>query len=74
MVITKPLSTQLRLVFYDGEDVETGKPIYRNKNFNNVKNNATDEQLFHVALAFESLQQSPVSVIERRDASEILEE
>lgn len=74
MIVANPISTQLRLVFYDGEDGRTGKPIYRTKNFNNVKISATEEQLFRIAVALESLQQSPLYTIERRDASEIIEE
>lgn len=74
MIIAEPISTQLRLVFYDGEDTMTGDPVYRSKSFNNIKIEATDEQLFIVAEAFEGLQTSSLYTIERRDHSEIREE
>lgn len=73
MIIADQISTQLRLVFYDGEDMLTGNPIYRTKSFNNVKPEATAEQLFAVAEAFEGLQERPLYTIERRDNSEIRE-
>ena len=74
MIVTDHISAQLRLVFYDGEDTMTGNPIYRTKSFSNVKSEATAEQLFAVAEAFESLQERPLYTIERRDTSVIREE
>lgn len=74
MILVDHISTQLRLVLYDGEDPMTGDPVYRSKSFNNVKSEATAEQLFAVAEAFESLQERPLHTIERRDNSEIREE
>ena len=73
MIIADQISTTLRLVLYDGEDTMTGDPIYRYKSFNNVKPEATAEQLFTVAEAFQSLQERPLHTIERRDNSEIRE-
>lgn len=73
MIRADQISTQLRLIFYDGEDSMTGKPIYRTKNFNNVKPEATAEQLYAVAQAFQSLQERLLHTIERRDNSEIRE-
>lgn len=58
--------SQLRLVFETGVDAE-GKMTYRNKNFNNIKVTATTDGLFAVAQGLVSLQQYPLSVIERND-------
>lgn len=58
--------SQLRLVFETGVDAE-GKMTYRNKNFNNIKVAATTDGLFAVAQGLVSLQQYPLSVIERND-------
>jgi hypothetical protein len=58
--------SQLRLVFDMGVD-ENGKVIYKNKNFSNIKTSATTDGLFAVAQGLVSLQQHPVSAIERND-------
>lgn len=58
--------SQLRLVFEVGTD-ETGKPVYRRKNFNNIKVTATPEQLLSVSQALASLQTYPLAQIERND-------
>jgi hypothetical protein len=58
--------SQLRLVFDMGVNAE-GKAIYKNKNFSNIKTTATTDGLFAVAQGLVSLQQYPVSSIERND-------
>lgn len=73
MAVVDQLSSTLRLVLYDGDDLLTGKPIYVSKSFNNVKTNSNPEQLYQTALAFESLQERPLSAVERRDVSAISE-
>jgi len=71
MAATTMMSSQLRLIFHDGDDLETGEPIFKTKNFNHVKTNATADQLFEVAQVLASLQELPLYSIERRDNSEI---
>lgn len=73
MAVAEKVSSQLRLVLYDGENEETGKPVYKTKSFNNVKTDANAEQLYAVAEAFATLQERPLSKIERNDSSEIQE-
>lgn len=74
MTTTQPLTSQLRLVLFEGEDPSTGRMIVRNKNFNAVKTSATDDQLHAIAVALVSLQQRPLESIERIDRSEIQED
>lgn len=74
MAMAEKISSTLRLVLYDGEDEETGNPVYKSKSFNNVKTSANADQLFVVAEAFAQLQELPLYAIERRDNSEIVEE
>jgi len=74
MATTQPLTSQLRLVLFEGEDPSTGRMIVRNKNFNAVKTSATDAQLHAIAVALVSLQQRPLESIERIDRSEIQED
>lgn len=70
MAVADRKNSQLRLVFYDGED-SYGEPIYKVKSFNNIKADATTDQLFTVATAIVSLQERPLYNIERKDSSEI---
>lgn len=74
MALATMTNSQLRLIFHEGNDLETGDPIYKTKSFNNVKTNATADQLFEVAQALTSLQELPLSSVERRDNSEIMSE
>lgn len=74
MATVEQISSQLRLVFFDGEDLLTGKPIYKAKSFNNVKTTATATALYEVANALSELQTRPLYLIERRDNSEIIED
>lgn len=73
MAVTNQVSSQLRLVLYDGEDTSTGKSIYKSKSFNNVKPDANADQLFIIANAFAELQERPLYTIERKDNAEIRE-
>lgn len=70
MAASELKSSTLRLVFFDGEDEETGKPVYKGKNFN-IRQEATAEQLYETAEAFASLQQRPLHNVVRNDSSEI---
>lgn len=71
MAVAEMHSTQLRLVLYDGDDIMTGRPIYRQKNFSNVKTAASADQLYAVAVALSELQERSLYKIERRDDSNI---
>lgn len=73
MAVAEQISTQLRLVFYDGDDVLTGNPVFKSKNFNNVKTDVSADQLLAVAEAFAGLQERPLTRIERNDNARIQE-
>jgi hypothetical protein len=59
--------SQLRLVLETGVDAE-GKPIFKNKSFNNVKTSATADQLYATANALIGLQQHPIFNIEQNNS------
>ncbi|MFD2925315.1 DUF1659 domain-containing protein [Halobacillus naozhouensis] len=61
-------NSQLQLVFENGTD-EKGNVKYRTKSFNNVKMDATADQLYKVAVALVPLQQRLLSTIERNDSA-----
>ncbi|MFD1738187.1 DUF1659 domain-containing protein [Bacillus salitolerans] len=59
--------SQLRLTFDMGVG-EDGKPVFKNKNFNNVKTDSTTDALYAVAQALVGLQQKTLHEIERNDS------
>lgn len=63
--------TTLRLIFEVGVN-EKGEPVYKTKSFNNVKKEATTDQLFQVAQALSVLCNDPLSSVERNDNSDII--
>lgn len=71
MAVAEIVSSRLRLVFYDGDDVITGNPVFKSKTFNNLKVEADADQLLAVAEAFVGLQERPLSKVERNDHTEI---
>ncbi|GAA0606680.1 hypothetical protein GCM10009001_24890 [Virgibacillus siamensis] len=71
MAVSQMTASRLTLVLDDGDDIMTGKKIYKSKSFNNVKTTATADQLFAIATAVAGLQQRPLYIIERSDNSEI---
>ena len=52
MAVAERISSRLRLVFYDGEDVLTGNPIFKSKTFNNLKTDADADQFFSCCRSF----------------------
>ncbi|MFS0674947.1 DUF1659 domain-containing protein [Ornithinibacillus sp. 179-J 7C1 HS] len=73
MAVADMTNSQLRLVLYDGDDPISGEPVYKAKTFNNVKTEATADQLYAIANAFVVLQERPLFNIERKDSSDIRE-
>ncbi|MFC0522208.1 DUF1659 domain-containing protein [Pontibacillus salicampi] len=70
MATSTVMNSQLQLVLENGTD-EKGNPILKNKNFNNVKTDATPDQLWAVANALVALQQHPLYAVERNDSKEL---
>lgn len=60
------VDSKIRLVFDKGTDGQ-GKPVTRSKTFNNVKKDATPENLLAAAQAIASLQKNPLLDVERND-------
>ncbi|CEG26962.1 DUF1659 domain-containing protein [Bacillus sp. B-jedd] len=63
--------SKLRLVFETGVN-EKGEPIFKSKTFNNLKKEATPDQMHQAAAAIAALSKDPLSRVERNDRSEIL--
>ncbi|NHM32311.1 DUF1659 domain-containing protein [Neobacillus terrae] len=63
--------TRLKMVYDAGMD-DNGKPLYKTKTFNNVKKDATADQLLQTARALAALSNEPLSTVERIDSSEII--
>ncbi|WML54859.1 DUF1659 domain-containing protein [Neobacillus sp. PS3-12] len=62
--------TKLRMTFETGMD-EKGKPIYKAKTLNNIKKEATTDQLFQVAQALSALSNDSLFKIDRNDTTDI---
>ncbi len=73
MALQEVKSSQLRLVLNIGMDDE-GNPIFRYKNFNNVKPEATADSLYAIASSFAALQTHGLYEVVRNDSSTLSEE
>jgi len=74
MAVAIMTSSTLQLVLNAGLDPETGSPVTKYKSFNNVKPEATADQLFSIATAVADLQEFELYNILRKDTSDIGEE
>ncbi len=73
MAVNKvPANSVLRLELQVGVNT-SGNPVYRNKNLNNAKSAASDQDLFDVATALAGLQGYPLSGISRVDGAQLVE-
>ena len=73
MAVADMMKSTLQLVLQDGIDPESGSPIFKSKSFNNVKIDATADQLYTIAMALVELQERSLYNINRRDTSDIRE-
>ncbi|CQR47899.1 hypothetical protein BN1058_02232 [Paraliobacillus sp. PM-2] len=73
MVTAETLDTRLQLVFDNGLDEESGEIITKTKSFNNVKTDATADQLLAIAKALIPLQTLPLLMVKRNDTELITE-
>ncbi|HLS09628.1 DUF1659 domain-containing protein [Lentibacillus sp.] len=74
MAVAQKVGSRLTLILDDGDDMMTGETIFKSKTFNNVKPEATADQLYAIATAVADLQERPLYTIERSDDSEITQE
>lgn len=58
------LSTRMQLRFIDGVD-ENGNDVVKSKSYSNVKNTATDEDIYDVANAMAALQTKTVEGVRK---------
>nr|WP_263324628.1 DUF1659 domain-containing protein [Neobacillus sp. Marseille-Q6967] len=63
--------TKLRIVYQVGMDDE-GKPVMKAKTFNNVKRDATVDQLWLAAEAIFTLSSDTLSNVEKIDSSDLM--
>ncbi|MEW9677642.1 DUF1659 domain-containing protein [Lentibacillus sp. L22] len=71
MATLRKYASTLQLVLDDGMDEETGQPVYKLKSFNNVKTDATADQMYATANAFAGLQELSLFEIQCKDSSKI---
>ena len=63
-------NTQLRIVYFTGVDFD-GNPLYKTKNYNNIKVDAGHEVLYSAAQAISGLQVHSIDKVMRNDASQL---
>ncbi|GGJ98712.1 hypothetical protein GCM10007063_21250 [Lentibacillus kapialis] len=71
MALQHMVNSRMRLILDDGVDEMSGKQLFKTKGFNNVKTEATADQLYAIATSVSGLQQRPLVEVERNDSSEI---
>lgn len=72
-VLATPLNSVLIVACEVGLD-EQGFPKIRQRSFNNVRSNASDQDVYDVAMALFSLQEYPVYSIRRDNRIDLIEE
>mgnify|MGYP001351509001 FL=1 len=73
MASAELINARLQLIFENGTDPVTGNPVYKTKSFNNIKLNATADQLMAVTQALVPLQQLPLDSVRRSATEQIVE-
>lgn len=68
---TSTLSNSRLILEFDAGIDGKGNTVYARKSFNNVKPQATDDQLYAIVQALVPLQQHELSMIERNNTSVI---
>ncbi|MDO7788203.1 DUF1659 domain-containing protein [Desulforamulus aquiferis] len=70
-VVKEPYACSIKLRYQTGVNAQ-GNPIFVNRTYNNAKIAATDQNLYDVATAINSLQSTSLVGIYRTDDSELL--
>ena len=72
---TKTLTdVRLRARVIEGIDLETGDPIYKNRNFNNVNHQATPQQMLDSMTGILSLQKHDIDSLDVIDTSALTQD
>ncbi|GAE95156.1 hypothetical protein JCM21714_4368 [Gracilibacillus boraciitolerans JCM 21714] len=74
MALAERIDSRLQLTFENGMDPITGDAIYKLKSFNNVKLDATADQLLAITAAITPLQQLVLYSVKRNDTELITED
>ncbi len=71
-VSSVPHTSRFTLVLQVGTELD-GNPILKNRIYNNVKAEATDQDVFDVGQAIAALQNNPLYMTERTDREELIQ-
>ena len=74
MATTQKINSRLQLIFENGTDPVSGSPVYKTKSFNNIKLDATADQLLAVTKALVPLQQLVLDSVRRNETELIMED
>lgn len=70
-VVKQPFSCSMKLRYQKGVNTN-GDPVYVNRTYSKVKQSATDQDLYEVAQAINSLQNNAVLAVYRVDDGELI--
>ncbi|MCL5289432.1 MAG: DUF1659 domain-containing protein [Bacillota bacterium] len=70
-VVKQPFSCSMKLRYQKGVNA-SGDPVYVNRTYSKVKQNAADQDLYDVAQAINSLQNNAVLAVYRVDDGELI--
>lgn len=68
------VSINMKLIVDKGVDPDTGKSVTQVRTFSNIREDATDENLFLVGKTLGSLQLNPVVAIRKQETYELVSE
>ncbi|GAB6179386.1 DUF1659 domain-containing protein [Desulfotomaculum defluvii] len=70
-VIKEPFTCSMQMRYQQGVN-SNGDPVFVNRTFSKIKVTATDQDIYDVALALNSLQNSPMLAVYRVDDAELI--
>lgn len=73
-IVANKTMVSMKMVFDKGIDEATGKPVTQVKSFSNIRNDATDENMYLSAQSLASLQEHPVTIIRKQETYELVSE
>ena len=73
-VVANKTTVSMKMVFDKGINEATGKPKTQVKSFSNIRNDATDENIYLSAQKLASMQKNPVTIIRKQETYELVSE
>lgn len=72
-VVKQPYSCSMKMKYQNGVNAQ-GEPVYVNRTFSRIKTSASDQDLFELSQAINSLQEDTLAGVYRVDDGELISE